>query len=488
MLDLLILGVSIERFSFREILYRNLGPAKIAWMARRHGYKAICIQKLQLLTEDEMVEICSRFIGPKTIIGISTTMMQYGSKTDYNDKDMPPIYIAFHNAVKRMREKYNNKIIIGGPSATYHAIKFNADKVVTGYGENSIVEYLRTTLGPRVDKRYKEVWDITSCQFRWHHTDFVQPEEVVPMETSRGCVFKCAYCSWTEIGKKKGTYERGLEYVRNEIIHNYTKFGIDHYILADDTFNDSEYKLNIFCDAVESLDFKIRFSGFTRLDLCHRFAPTMKRLYKCGFSGTNMGLETFHPEAAKVIGKAFNGTQKAKDFLDEFFYDICEGDIFITLCMIVGLPKESIEDILHHYQYLLERPYIAFHYSPLAIMDKDFHQDLSVFDQTYQEYGYTGEADKSISHMIKWKNDYMDHAQATELSMKLNNSPTRSKSVDAWNGMFFLNVLKKSPKELLNSSNLNDLKNQCFARMRIANSNYFNDVRNWDGTFEKDED
>ena len=138
----------------------------------------------------------------------------------------------------------------------------------------------------------------------WHETDFIQQKELLPIETSRGCIFRCKFCAYSEIGRKKGTFEKDINLLKDYIVENYEKYGTTSYTLADDTFNDDDERMNEWCDMLETLPFKVKYGGYVRLDLFERYQETAKRLYNNGLRGCSFGLETFHPGAAKVIGKS----------------------------------------------------------------------------------------------------------------------------------------------------------------------------------------
>ena len=56
---------------------RVLGPSKIAWIARKHGYSSQVLSKLQMLSKQEIISLCEKFVDHKTIIGLSTSLLGY---------------------------------------------------------------------------------------------------------------------------------------------------------------------------------------------------------------------------------------------------------------------------------------------------------------------------------------------------------------------------------------------------------------------------
>jgi hypothetical protein len=267
---------------------------------------------------------------------------------------------------------------------------------------------------------------------------------VLPIETARGCVFTCKFCAWEMIGKKKGSYERDLNLLRNELTENYEKYGVTHYQIMDDTFNDSDEKINNWCDMLETLPFKIYYSGFMRLDLCHRFQATTRRLYQTGLRGANFGIESFHPEASRAIGKAFNGKQ-AKEFIPYLWENIFNQDVMMFATMIVGLPGETKKDVYDHYKFVKSADYMNFRYAALRLPED--HHFKSEFDKNLPKYGY----EKIPGAPGNWKSQWMDRETALKIATDLNNDIDQTFSCDSWTYLYY-HAFGANLKDVLQSS------------------------------------
>ena len=102
-------------------------------------------------------------------------------------------------------------------------------------------------------------FDITTLNHQWHSKDCILPGETLPIEISRGCIFKCNFCSYPLNGKKKFDYLRDPALIKEELIYNYENFQTTNYFFADDTFNDSTLKLESLHKVITELPFKIKF-------------------------------------------------------------------------------------------------------------------------------------------------------------------------------------------------------------------------------------
>lgn len=463
---------------------RALGVAKAAWAARQHGYTAQVIQHQRGLSVQETIDVCTPFIGPETIIGVGTTLISApltsghrNFNTKRNDvwKEGDPPLLRLVSVVDKLRSIHNNKVIVGGSDAVAAVPYFNTEYYITGPAENELPKMLDKIKRNGIQKKPYN-WDIKHCGFRWHETDFVQPNEALPYEIARGCIFKCKFCSYDQIGKKPGTFEKTMEAVREDLIYNHDVLKCDHYYMTADTFNDDDERLNKFCDMLETLPFQIKFTGFFRLDLLHRFQNTARRLYENGLSGCNFGIETFHPQASKVIGKPFNG-KKAKDFLVYLNKNIFDENVFLSATNIVGLPFETTESLKETAKWYADNPQIATHFFPLRIVDtttSTSHARLSEFDIAFQKYGYEF-PDKE--QPWKWKSAWMDYDQALEMTDYMYetiwNSPKRkyNLSTTGWTTMPFFSVMRVGPKEA-NQRGWNWMGTHGAPRLEAIRANY----------------
>ena len=177
--------------------------------------------------------------------------------------------------------------------------------------------------------------DYTNSRIKYEDNDIIHPGEHLPLEISRGCVFKCDFCHWSINEKKLWELNRKPESVREDIEEIYQRFGSTGFMFCDDTYNDSLEKVKKFHTEFIKLNHKIEFSTYARLDLIISKWETVKLLYESGLRSVFFGVESLNYESAKSIGKGMK-SEKIKDGL----YRLREEcpDLNITLGMIIGLP------------------------------------------------------------------------------------------------------------------------------------------------------
>lgn len=117
--------------------------------------------------------------------------------------------------------------------------------------------------------------------------------------TTRGCPFKCVFCSTDVFGSK--VRRRKARSVINEIKGVIADYNIRHFLFLDDTLTlDRKYMLEL-CDMIDSEKLSITFEGSTRANLVDD--ELVSRMAKAGLIRISFGLETVDPEIRRIIKK-----------------------------------------------------------------------------------------------------------------------------------------------------------------------------------------
>lgn len=407
----------------------TIGAFKIASVLRKQGYKTLVINHLSRFSLEELKNILEITISDKTkLIGISNTFVR---TTDYNilqlndilphDKATENELISF---IKQKNEKV--KIALGGSKTYPNFSNKNVDYVFIGFSEASIVNLLHhLSIGTPLNDSYKNVYGITIIDDRtaksynfcedlmiWEKSDVVN-HKVLPIEIGRGCIFKCKFCSFPLNGKKKMDYIKNTEILYSELLNNYLNFGIEHYFIVDDTFNDSVEKLEQIKKAVIRLPFKPIFWCYLRLDLICVYPEMLELLYDIGIRAFYFGIETLNEKTGRIIGKGYD-RQKQIDmikYIREKYPDVTMHGSFIT-----GLPEESLSSINQTISQLINREVQlnSWYMKALYIRTDTSIGFVSDLDLNYKKYGY--EFTETFYKYILWKNEHLDFRKAEQLS------------------------------------------------------------------------
>jgi hypothetical protein len=431
-------------------ILRAPGAHRIATLLRSRNIQTEVIDFYLDWSLDELKKIIDLQLSKPTLfVGFSCSLMFDGVNGFNHIRD----YIKLKNP--------SVAIIVGGFHTTQKGFE-GADWYIEGYGEYailSLVEHLldRSKLikfeldeqGRRViyTKEQYPVNSLTSLNTEYQFSDFIQPNETLSIETARGCVFKCKFCSFQLLGKSKVDYLRDVEEIRNEFIINYQRYSTVKYIVTEDTFNDTDDKVNMFYDIVKSLPFELKFMGYVRADLLASKPGNLRKLIECGFTSMHFGIETFNSAAGKIVGKGMDAN-KLKQALIKFKTDY--PNIYTNGTFIIGLPGESPDDIRETAQWIIDSKTLDFWtFNPLMIPKRNKLIYSSEFTNDYLLYGYNKMstvdlaqyppdnnnllfANKISSFIIDWKNKYFNSYTAAKLATELNQLANPYKKIDAW--------------------------------------------------------
>ena len=228
--------------------------------------------------------------------------------------------------------------------------------------------------------------DDSDLSIKWLESDLIK-NNFLPIEISRGCIFRCRFCAFPLLGKKKNDYIRHVDNLADELRRNYELFGVNNYWFNDDTFNDNVVKLEYVAEAIAKSGVKITYTAFLRADLIERFPETIPMLADTGLVAATFGLESLHTEAKKAIGKGLDNERQFEAIRQLKKYK----PIYTYTGMICGLPGEPISSVYKSQQILLDQNFEVFDnwdWWPLLIR-KGSVSRLSEFEKEYEKWGYS---------------------------------------------------------------------------------------------------
>lgn len=407
---------------------RAIGAYQVASHCRKAGFSCQVIDFTDMFKIEELEQILDQCIDCSTLaLAISTTFFynkdtknRYISAKRNFDRVMS---IELRELITKIKTKHPRLKIVGGGANSYQIVGDDLfDVIFHGYSEQSVVDYLQglnktgpARIWPKVGQQ--EIVDgktahfnIETLEHQWHQNDCVLDNETLPIEISRGCIFKCSFCSYPLNGKKKFDYLRDPKLIADELTANYEKFGTTNYFFTDDTFNDSSIKLERLHRVITELPFKIKFVTYLRLDLLHAHQEQISMLKEIGLGSAFFGIETLNHQSGKAIGKGMN-PELVKKFLLDLYHTHWNEEVPITASFIIGLPHETMQSIRNTHAWISNTP-INDLWFPLFIKTKSHFQ--SEFDINYKKYGYQMDQDGN------WISDTMTYLQALELAEEFN--------------------------------------------------------------------
>ena len=286
------------------------------------------------------------------IVGVSalTSTFQYAAKT------------------LRIAKEVDKEIltVVGGPHVTFkpvETLKSNPeiDVVVRGEGERTIRELWKAWRSKQGFKEVKGIAfrngsdvvltppqkpvDVNEIPFpayhllpmdRYHFTVF---DHFSTMITSRGCPYKCVFCSerifWFNTWRP-----RKAESVGEELELLARKYGVKSVWFGDDCFNASPSHVQDVCKELIELDLDVSIFCQGRADLIVKHRELLPLMRKAGIRMCQIGVESAYDVELKSMGKMLS-TQtimKAVKLLKE-------NEIISQGLIIIGTPDDDVKSI-----------------------------------------------------------------------------------------------------------------------------------------------
>lgn len=250
------------------------------------------------------------------------------------------------------------------------------DFLVYGEGEQTFEELCRAVMGPDQDYRpikglvFRKpdgkaqvnpprdlIKDVDSLPFPARdlvdlgrlgtHRYIDQGRVSATMITSRGCPFKCAFCS-SHLTMGKGYRYRSAANVMLEIDELVQRFGVNHLAFEDDTFTLRAERLQEICEALLARNYDLTWYCLSRVEsMTDELARLMRR---AGCRLVSFGIESGNPEILEKIHKKISLDQ-AQNAVDACY----RAGLRTQGTFILGFPfdtPETLRDTLHFAQQL----------------------------------------------------------------------------------------------------------------------------------------
>ena len=442
---------------------RSIGAYQLSNFVKNHGYSSQVIDFIHYMPKDMLMGFLQKFTGDDTkVLAVSSTFISndlyIGANVINMDSAPGVIFTTLIECLKEYKKLYPNvKIITGGSKAKQFYDLGLFDYCFTGYGELALLNFLKNDtnrIGKIVDgDMYLAKFSAHQINHKFSNDDLILPNETLPLEVSRGCIFRCKFCAYPLNGKTKLDHIRDINLIKDELINNYEKWGVTNYLIGDDTFNDSNDKLKMLHDMIVALPFKISFVCYLRIDLLYHFRDTqLELLENMGLKSCHFGVESFYPRTAKFIGKGMSD-DKTKDFL-LYLKNRWHNKISMMCTFIAGLPYETKDSCIQTGNWCKEND-ITFWMMPLYIdPDKPYKSDIDI---NYEKYGY-----KKIGYTseknLNWTNEHMTFDEATKIAQTFTSDLSQHK-ISAWNtfalmslGIYSFDELYDMPYKSLDKS------------------------------------
>jgi radical SAM superfamily enzyme YgiQ (UPF0313 family) len=271
-------------------------------------------------------------------------------------------------------------IVYGGPHVTFlpEEALFHGDFVVRGEGEQTIVELVRALeagatdfaairglswrdMGGEVrhnpDRPLEQDIDIVPDQslivgyarFNRHPAQLISTTGML-VSTSRGCPFKCTFCT---IPQTSGTTMRYRSYDSViEDIRRQTEFSGHRYVyFADDNFTANRKQLSGLLQAIIDAKVNIRFSAQVRADIT-RHPEVVDLMRAAGCYLVFVGLESINDDTLKAYQK---GAGQSRRSIELAVQEFRRRSIMVHGMFVVGADEDTAGTAQRTAQWALDQ-------------------------------------------------------------------------------------------------------------------------------------
>jgi len=298
-----------------------IGPLMITAVLQENGF-TVSFQDYQTFQAADKPSV-ERFLSfmdvPESLIGISVMCTAL------------PTVLGAVSRFKTLRP--DTTVILGGPSPTDapHEImdSFPVDIIVRGEGEETIVELTRALKsGGALDSikgiTFRRDGRVLSTPDRpriedldrlplpaYEHVSFDDYGRQALIITSRGCPYRCSFCSSHSIWQRRMTY-RGAEHVTRELKR--LQGEIDRYAYYDDTFVLDPQRAVALQRQVLDSGIGLPWSCSGRVN--HMTRDFLTELRDLGCQEIFYGLESGSDRVLKLISKQFTSAEAERVVLE----------------------------------------------------------------------------------------------------------------------------------------------------------------------------
>jgi radical SAM superfamily enzyme YgiQ (UPF0313 family) len=382
----LLINPSIYDFAAYSFWSSPLGLLYIGGILRANDMEVNLIDCMQIVERKRKVDGRAPFVkekveSPPALKHIRKRFKRYGISRDalirkLGESKEPDIilitsimtywYLGVKEALEAARHVFpSSKIIIGGiyPSlCSAHADRTlrEADLII----KNSEIEKFYGFVENVFDKKltYKpSLYDLDHIPYPCY--DLYKTIPFVPLLTSFGCMYRCAYCATPYM--HPGIVRRSPGSVIEEVRH-WHELGVSRYVLYDDNFL---YKNEVYAKPllkkICSLPFQIDIYNPNAMNGALIDDELAHLLRGAGFREIRIGLESADPVVQKSTGSkiSLKHFEKSVTALIDGGFKNNE----IVAYILAGLPNQRWEEVKQSIDYVLGigiQPYIA-EYTPI---------------------------------------------------------------------------------------------------------------------------
>jgi alkylhydroperoxidase family enzyme len=329
---ILLINPWILDFAAYDVWAKPLGLLTLGAILREHGYRVSYIDCLDRFhpraKPSDPRARCGRgpffktpLPTPAQLAHVPRTYSRYGIPAAWLREDLARLtrpdavlvtslmtywYPGVQETIQELKIAFPGvPVALGGVYATLcpeHARRHSgADVIIQGETEGRILELVKALVpgvrglrrASHFDPEDMDAWPLAAL-------DLQREMGYLPLQTSRGCPFDCAYCASRRLNPRRR--RRSPERVLAEIVHWHETTGVRDIVLYDDAFLvDAEHHARPILEGIADLDLGLRVHTPNALHIRAITGELAELMFRAGFDTLRLGLETAAFEARGAI-------------------------------------------------------------------------------------------------------------------------------------------------------------------------------------------
>jgi radical SAM superfamily enzyme YgiQ (UPF0313 family) len=172
---------------------------------------------------------------------------------------------------------------------------------------------------------------------KYYDPSMPTPRPQLQIYGSKGCPFKCTFCSWPQTMYFGNVSLREPKNIAQEIQEAVAKHNFKSVFFDDDTFNMGTKRISELCDYLKEIGLPWTMMG--RLDISPDWL--YDKMVDSGCVGMRFGIETFNLEVLKNVEKGI----ERKDFKATLEHIVAKHPkLMIHVTMMKDMPGQTMED------------------------------------------------------------------------------------------------------------------------------------------------
>lgn len=250
---------------------------------------------------------------------------------------------------------------------------------------------------------------LTDYEYRWE--DRYSPRNHFMILTSRGCPGRCTFCDSHQIWKRKLRYRRP-ENIMKELRILKNDYGVEYFIINDDTFTVKKSRVMEFCDNLIEENLNLKWECKARVNFIDE-----ERLKKMKLAGCELicyGAESGSQEVLDFVKKGITTDQ-----IKEAREMTRDAKIKTHFFWMMGFPIETKQHVLETMKLAIELksdncglPHVLVPYPSTDIYEYMVSNDL-ILEEDYDKFWKVHEEQNNATTPIK--THYLNNSELMEL-------------------------------------------------------------------------